>query len=366
MQDQRAPVGDMPSPHAAVRDVPDESIRLAVPDNSEQRTARMIALRECLRSTPDALVAERFRSTRRHLFLDALACDDWPCAFHVGLALRAHGESDMSDACHIALAAWRIGETAAAADILRQVLLCEPHHREAVSLSAALHAWYASCDLSGGLIDDGELRLQALGHHHIDDFRWHYDDPAMIDLCCLPDFEDDADWHAWLDEIHEAGDQALFGLWHRYWGFVGCVSLIMHAGLGLYYYWIGRDFRGLGFGPRAGRLLLEQAQAAWGMRACYAKVYAHNAPSLRGLSKIGFQPTGVPIMRPGQAPEHLLRWPEACGDVGEEAWSFLKHVDRATHVLSVHARSDVSALVGSMASIPATQLASESLPGSIL
>ncbi len=75
---------------------------------------------------------------------------------------------------------------------------------------------------------------------------------------------------------------------HREWGFIGCVSLAVHRDVGFFYYWLGRDFQGRGYGPRAGALLLSLAQQAYGLRCCYAKVYDHNLRSRRGLEKMGF------------------------------------------------------------------------------
>ncbi|WP_113064933.1 GNAT family protein [Oleiagrimonas sp. MCCC 1A03011] len=331
--------GAFRAPGQVAHFLPHVSARPPVP---EQRGARLVALREQLHDMPELLEAKWHADLRGHLFAHACACDDWPLVAHLGFAMDAFGELSPDALCRVAEACWRMGDIASTVDLLRRVLLQTPRHRQAVLLSDGLHAWFQASRRAGRdiVIDDDTLSLQPLEHHHVDDFRWHYADPSMIDLCCLPDFVDDDDWHDWLDEIHQEGDQALFGIWHRHWGFMGCVSLIFSGDLGLFYYWIGRDFRGAGHGPRAAQLLLEHARTEWGMRACYAKVYAHNHPSLRALAKIGFVHTGIPILRAGAAPEHLVRWPEADGVFDEEAWSFLQKIDATTQVLSLAAGNE--------------------------
>lgn len=94
------------------------------------------------------------------------------------------------------------------------------------------------------------------------------------------------------------GDQVVFAVLHREWGFVGSVSLILHRGAGFFYYWVGADFQGRGFGPEAVSILLRLARDVYGMRTCYAKVFSGNHRSQRGLSKLGFRPMSVQAALP--------------------------------------------------------------------
>lgn len=165
----------------------------------------------------------------------------------------------------------------------------------------------------------GELRLQQLEHGHVEHFRRQYADPAIAALCCWPEFADADAWHDWLDAIHAAPEHALFGVWHRYQRFIGCAGLVMHDGLGLFHYWLGRDFRAQGHGTRTGLALLAFAREHWGLRACYAKVFASNHASRRSLSKIGFHGVGVQIDSPAPSEEYLLRWPCDHHDAADEA-----------------------------------------------
>ena len=96
-----------------------------------------------------------------------------------------------------------------------------------------------------------------------------------------------------LAERWREGGRLLYAVLHREWGFIGCVSLQLHQDLGFFYYWLGRDFQGRGFGPRAGQLLLEMGGQAYGLRSCYAKAFHTNLRSRRGLGKMGFADIGM-------------------------------------------------------------------------
>lgn len=188
----------------------------------------------------------------------------------------------------VAIARFRSGDPAAAMALCRRALLLRPDAAWAVELHRACREWQAFLDRVPP-IEDGTLRLEPLGHHHCADVAWQYWDPDIARLCCLPTFRDDEAWHRWLDECWSCGDQRLYAVLHRDWGFVGSVSLTMHDDLGFFYYWIGRDFQGQGLGPAAVRLLLADACEHRGMRACYAKVFEDNAPSRRALARLGFE-----------------------------------------------------------------------------
>lgn len=188
--------------------------------------------------------------------------------------------------------------------------------------NTAAPPWADGSPITVGLAR-GELRLLRLDHSHLDDFRRQYADPSIAELCCWPAFADDSAWHHWLAEIRAAPEHALFGLWHDRWGFIGCAGLVIHGDLALFHYWLGRDFRGRGHGTRTGLALLDYAREHWGLRACYAKVFANNQASRRCLGKIGFHDTGIRITSPAPREEHLLRWPCDRHDAADEArWLF--------------------------------------------
>lgn len=213
---------------------------------------------------------------------------DWPLL----LAVAAQGgqADDPSErfSQRLALAHFRLGNMDAALSACRRNLLLHPASTWSLEQHRACVEWQAFIDRVPP-IEDERLRLEPLGHHHCADFAWQYWDPDIARLCCMPVFHEDAAWHRWLDECWGYGDQRLYAVLHRDWGFVGSVSLTLHEGLGFFYYWIGRDFQGHGLGPAAVRLLLADAFERHGMRACYAKVFEHNVPSRRGLARLGFE-----------------------------------------------------------------------------
>lgn len=182
----------------------------------------------------------------------------------------------------------RLGAVQCALTRCRALALLRPQDRWAHEMHAALLRWIAFMERSAPAIIGEGLRLEPLGHHHADDFARQYFDPAIAERCCLPTFNDDADWHRWLDQCWGYGDQRLYAVIHPEWGFVGSVSLIIREDVGFFYYWLGPDFQGYGLGPAAAGLLLQDAHAQRGMRTCYAKVFADNRPSRRALEKLGF------------------------------------------------------------------------------
>jgi RimJ/RimL family protein N-acetyltransferase len=234
---------------------------------------------------------------RRALLELAAAWCDWPLAREVGEQCQERGELD-ADAARLLLAAWfRSGELDAALALAVHGQLACPHDaRYAIAYRALLDSQALrqrfSC-IEGEEWGEPGLRLEPLGHQHRVEFAWLYHDPDIAELCNLPDFADNAEWHDWLDDCRESGDQVVYAVLDRQWGFVGSVSLILHEGVGYFYYWLGRAFRGQRLGPRAGALLLRYAEANWGLRACYAKVYAHNAGSRRALARLSFRELDV-------------------------------------------------------------------------
>jgi len=297
------------------------------------RIDAMVWLRETLADGGDALLDLPDRKSWRHqLFEHACAYADLPVVAQLGWAMHALGEADTTVRLDTARALWRMGEHEFAGDLLRHILLSAPEQPEARHLHQDWSQWCHAPPLGGAMPCDEELRLQPLGHHHVDDFRWQYVDPDIAMLCNLPSFADTEQWHAWLDETWGGGDQALLGIWHRQWGFIGCVGLGVYEDLGFFHYWLGNEFRGYGFGPRAGRVLLNFAREHWGVRACYAKVYVSNASSQRGLAKIGFDATDIPLLGNEAMPELLMHWPadEHCS--AEEARRLFVALDIETQV----------------------------------
>jgi RimJ/RimL family protein N-acetyltransferase len=275
------------------------------------------ALREICSAEDELLDSAFGAGLRRRLWQLAFGCDDWPLAATVSNAMRTFGEASADDEADLGAALWRQGRFDEAVEVTRSTLLAHPHCRRADELYVRLRVSSSARCPDLELLRNGELLLEPLGHHHIEDFRWQYD-ASVVELCCLPEFGNDAHWHAWLDECRACEGQTLLGIWHRVWGFIGCVSLTVRDGVGFFYYWLGPDYRGHGYAPRAGAMLLAWA-ARRGLCACYAKAYAENRSSQIGLAKIGFAALDIPIACEGMPPEQLFRWPTPAEDVTEEA-----------------------------------------------
>lgn len=228
----------------------------------------------------------------RMLLALATAWRDWPLAEAAGTRLHDMDRLGIEETRHLIDACRALGQAEPALALAEGLLERDPAETRHLRLLDALRSWsdwrarYPST--RDGAARDAELALEPLAHHHAQDFLWQYYDPAIAELCCLPTFVDELDWHYWLADIWRADGRLPHAVLHREWGFIGCVSLAMYRDVGFFYYWLGRDFQGRGFGPRAGALLLSLAQQAYGLRCCYAKAFDHNLRSRRGLEKMGF------------------------------------------------------------------------------
>jgi RimJ/RimL family protein N-acetyltransferase len=275
------------SPQAAAVWLPDAATCAAtLPPTA--RTRWLQGLRACLEHGRALSPA-----AREAMLALAAAWGDWPLALPLcelweeHAALPDWAEQVMVDAL------LHLGEHDAALARCRSRMFSHPRDAWPQTRHRDILAWQAflaqRAEPIDGEVDGHRLRLEPLGHHHLGDFARQYWDPQIAELCRLPQFADVQQWHRWLDECWSYGDQRLYAVLHRDWGFIGQVSLTMHGDTGFFYYWIGRDFQGHGLGPAAVRLLLSAAEARDGLRVCYAKAFWHNARSRHGLRKLGFE-----------------------------------------------------------------------------
>ncbi len=173
---------------------------------------------------------------------------------------------------------------------LEKALLLDPNNQYYYGYWQALVA-----DNKGSLLDyliDGDIALTPLSEEHLESFSWQYNN-RVSSLCNLPDFTQDDEWLHWFSNVtsiyHHRERVAAFGIIHSDWGFMGSVHLKVVNGIGFFYYWLGNDFQGYGYGPRAVNLLLHYGYEVLGMSCCYAKVYKDNFPSHKAMKKIGFK-----------------------------------------------------------------------------
>lgn len=262
------------------------------------------------------------------------AGDDWPMVIATGQALCERDELDIAGHEALVRGYWTMGRSSEALTLARKAVLRWPRSNELFTQMRDVVSWLRSsaarpphiCDSPV----DGDLRLERLGKHHLRDFAWQYEDPAIAELCCLPCFDSAQAWLEWLDENNSYQDQLLCAVLHRDWGFIGTVCLILLDGLGYFYFWIGRAFRGAGHGSAAVRMLLRLAGERWGMQACYTKAYEYNGPSRRALAKLGFTELDIAAAPPhGDEVFFRLGEPISRAQTAQELHVLHKHMDSA-------------------------------------
>jgi RimJ/RimL family protein N-acetyltransferase len=153
-------------------------------------------------------------------------------------------------------------------------------------------AWYFA-----DLASDDELTLEPMGIEHADALFQQYRDPEIGVLTRLPNIDSYEAALTWIDEQQVEPGRATYAVMHADVGFVGVVSMQCNRDAGYFYFWMGSDHQGLGYGRRAGRLLQKQA-AALGMRWLFTSVYPENRRSLDALVELGFAPIAVVALPP--------------------------------------------------------------------
>ncbi|NQZ08008.1 MAG: GNAT family N-acetyltransferase [Algicola sp.] len=217
---------------------------------------------------------------------------DWPVVIYLREYAddhKDHGHYIVQNKLKLAGAYHQQGLLLEAAECIRNGLLV--HYQQS---ELAQYHWQLQQALNTGLfapqdLQAGPLILTPLSDYHLSAFCWVYADPKISQLCNLPEFENNDHWLNWLanDQTHK--NKYLFAVIHREWGFIGSVSLEVFDGIGFFYYWLGVDFQGHGFGPQAVDLLLNLGDNCLGLNCCYAKVYEHNTPSQKAMEKLGFK-----------------------------------------------------------------------------
>lgn len=262
------------------------------------------------------------------------AGDDWPMVIAAGEALRERDELDATGHQALVRGYWTMGRSAEALTLARKAVLSWPQSDELFAQMREVMTWdgrsAAWSPHNCGSRDEGDIRLETLGQHHMRDFAWQYEDPAIAELCCLPRFDGAQGWLAWLEENNGYPDQLLCAVLHRHWGFIGSVCLILLDGLGYFYFWIGRAFRGAGHGSAAVRLLLRSAREHWSMQACYTKAFEYNGPSRRALAKLGFAELDIAAAPPhGEERFFRLGNPAPRTQIAQDLHVLHKHMDSA-------------------------------------
>ncbi|WDE14329.1 GNAT family N-acetyltransferase [Thalassomonas haliotis] len=182
--------------------------------------------------------------------------------------------------------------------VLENQLLARPFDPELITTYEYCKSQWQQLPYALSDLQSDPLMLLPLTEQHLENFSWQYADSRIRKLCNLPKFTSNEQWLQWLDSCRQERGLYLFAVMHIEWGFIGSVSLEVYQGVGFFYYWLGADFQGQGFGPRAVAILLTLAQRYFGQDCCYAKVYHHNVPSQKAMAKLGFTPLDFAIKAP--------------------------------------------------------------------
>ncbi|WDE08075.1 GNAT family N-acetyltransferase [Thalassomonas viridans] len=182
--------------------------------------------------------------------------------------------------------------------VLENQLLARPFDPELISTYEYCKSQWQQLPFALTDLQNDPLMLLPLTEQHLENFSWQYADSRIRKLCNLPKFTSNEQWLQWLDGCRQERGIYLFAVMHIEWGFIGSVSLEVYQGVGFFYYWLGSDFQGQGFGPQAVKILLSLAERYFSQDCCYAKVYHHNIPSQKALSKLGFTPLDFPVKAP--------------------------------------------------------------------
>jgi RimJ/RimL family protein N-acetyltransferase len=239
---------------------------------------------------------------------------DWPLLCSIADRLTGLPERGALYTAWYAYALLCLGDLGGAWELSLRASLLDTRCSLGPWVLSQVRSWGAYCDAfpfgSIELATEGCLGLVPLGPHHFRDRWWQMDDPDIADLCCLPVFQDERQW--WRnEEIERARDnRQSFAVMHQDWGMIGEVALSLFRGVGFMYYWIGTDFRGVGFGSTALSLLMYEAVRLWGMETCYAKVFRSNLRSQSAMRRAGFLPIQGEILpeRFGGEHELIFRW----------------------------------------------------------
>jgi RimJ/RimL family protein N-acetyltransferase len=226
---------------------------------------------------------------------------DWPLLIYLQqMPTRStdHDGNSIQSCLQCASAHWQMGQFQLASWCLQRQLLAEPLNAQLEKCYLQLQQELEQLDFAAHDLSDGEIMLAPLVQSHFTSFRWQYD-PDIAQLCNLPDFYDAEVWLDWLDYCQHSPNKHVLAVHHVEWGFIGCVGLEVFNGAGNFYYWLGADFQGQGFGPRAVNILLQLGWNYLGMHCCYARVYDYNLPSQKAMQKLGFQRLPFCVDAPG-------------------------------------------------------------------
>jgi len=258
------------------------------------------ALSDCARREWRSALAGVWQNYLPPVCDDGFACGLAQLAMQLGFldlakdclrsALHYYGE----DAYALYLLAWcesRTGGSREALSTLLHALPLAPDYEAArrlqAELSERLQRWQHLLAFRPGLTADGPLRIEPLGPEHAVDLRFQFRDEQIGVMTRLPAIESLEQAQAWIASETSVAGRHAYAAVHERWGFVGIVAAHCAQQAAYFYFWIGSDYQGCGFGQSAARLLFAQLRAA-GLNEIYTSVEQVNLCSRHVLHKLGF------------------------------------------------------------------------------
>lgn len=213
-------------------------------------------------------------------------------------------------------------------------------------LSRQLHDWVVQCQqdpaYNPGLASDSELSLQPLASHYTEELLYQYRDPSIAVMTSLPDFDGVDQFEQWRQEQVGTKNQSIYALIHRDFGFIGVVSLRYHGKDGFFYFWIGADYQGQGFGQRAARLLFNMASLTLGLKNVYTAAFKDNSRSTAALLQLGLRPLPFKAKEPDDAYVFYTASRQSFDESHQSLKALLKHIESPIELLGLEMKDGLN------------------------
>uniref|UniRef100_UPI0016241896 GNAT family N-acetyltransferase n=1 Tax=Teredinibacter franksiae TaxID=2761453 RepID=UPI0016241896 len=117
-----------------------------------------------------------------------------------------------------------------------------------ITQSPPLPQWYKKECFSAG-----DITLQPLANHHAPEVYDQTRDPSIAVMTRIPAFDSLPSVEQWVKECtaNICEQKYCFAIIHKTWGFIGSVALHCAGEDAFFYFWIGVDYQGEGYGPKA-------------------------------------------------------------------------------------------------------------------
>ncbi|WP_211826822.1 GNAT family N-acetyltransferase [Kistimonas asteriae] len=146
---------------------------------------------------------------------------------------------------------------------------------------------------------DGDISLEPVDERHLPAMLFQFRDPAIARRVNLPPMKNRKDIDRWWRQEQANEQSVTYAVMHRDFGFSGICGLALVGDVAFFYFWMGTDCQGKGYGPRATALVAQQA-VRLGINALYTAVFPDNKPSQKALEKADFKRLAVKGLAKGE------------------------------------------------------------------